>query len=68
MAAKKTTKNIEAEVCIPEVSNAEVQEFVETQPTVNEAFKKLLEVYKLQNPAKYELKKAELEAKLLNNK
>lgn len=29
-----------------------------------EAFLKLIEVYKVQNPRKYELKKAELEAKL----
>ena len=29
-----------------------------------EAFEKLIEVYKVQNPVKYQLKKKELEAKL----
>lgn len=37
---------------------------VEETPIINSDFAKLLEIYKVQNPIKYELKKAELLNKL----
>jgi hypothetical protein len=66
MPVKKTTKQAKDEVCIPEAIIDAVQEVVEVPQTVNESFAKLLEIYKVQSPVKYELKKKELEAKLLN--
>jgi len=57
MAIKKTTKKV-----------VEAEKEVEVCPVadtpVNKEFEALLEKYKIQNPAKYELKKAELLAKL----
>jgi len=48
MATKKATKKVEEKV----------------EKVVNSKLAELIEKYKVQNPAKYELKKAELEAKL----
>ena len=52
----KTTKKVKEETC----------EVIETP--IDSNFAKLLELYKLQSPVKYEAKKAELLKKLETNK
>lgn len=45
-------------------SKSVVEEVVSVESDAKVAFRKLLEVYKVENPSKYEAKKEALEAKL----